>query len=129
MRVIKTIKPGQNGSRRLLRQYGKKLIKVRYREDKATNSLHTTVELIVDSRAIMPGYISTVLLKRSHQRVAVKKAYQDEGLRARAKTLGARWDNNHKLWIMSYAQADDLGIVDRVISPEELYKAGVVLDS
>ena len=50
MRVIKSIKPGQNSSLRLLRQYGNKLIKVRYREDNATNSVHTTVELLVDKR-------------------------------------------------------------------------------
>ena len=69
-----------------------------------------------------------MLLKRSRQRVAVKIVYQEETLRTRAKILGARWVNNHKLRIMYYAQANDLGIVERALSAEELYKAGIVLD-
>lgn len=129
MRVIKTLNPGQNGTQRLRRRFGDKLVKVRYREDLAENSLYTTVELIVDQRAIMPGYVSTTLGKRGRRRVAVKISFDEKALRHRAKVLGAKWNGDHKLWMMSYANAESLGIVDRVLSAENLYQAGVNLDA
>lgn len=55
MKVIKTIKPGQNGSRRFMRQYGERLVNVRYRKDYDTRSIFTTVEIIVAQRNLLPN--------------------------------------------------------------------------
>jgi hypothetical protein len=43
-----TLPPGRNGTKKLLRQYGDRLLRVRYRYDSETRRRLTTVELIVD---------------------------------------------------------------------------------
>jgi hypothetical protein len=40
--------PGQNGTKKLVKQYGEKLVCVRYRYDAARKKRYKTVELIVD---------------------------------------------------------------------------------
>ena len=41
------LKPGQNGTRKLLARFGERLLCVRYRYDEARSLRFTTVELIV----------------------------------------------------------------------------------
>jgi hypothetical protein len=48
MDVIKTLRPGDSGTKKLTKRYGEKLICVRYRKDQATQRRFTTIELIVD---------------------------------------------------------------------------------
>ena len=50
MEVKATIKPGRNGTKKCLQQYGDQLVCVRYRYDKHRNRRQTTVELIVDEQ-------------------------------------------------------------------------------
>ncbi len=50
-----TLSPGQNGTKRLLRQYGDQLVCVRYRYDKLSGKRLKTVELIVDEQDWVPG--------------------------------------------------------------------------
>lgn len=47
MDVIKTLKPGDSGTKRLSARYGDRLVCVRYRKDEDQNRRYTTVELIV----------------------------------------------------------------------------------
>lgn len=48
MEVKATFKPGENGTKRLLQQYGDQLVCVRYRYDRAKQRRYKTVELIVE---------------------------------------------------------------------------------
>ena len=48
MRVKRTIRPKDNGTKKLYDKYGNKLLAVRYRYDKKTKMRYTTVELIID---------------------------------------------------------------------------------
>lgn len=114
MRVTKTIKTGQNGAQRFTRRYGKRLVNVRYREDRSTHSLYTTIELIVDRRELPLGITLTATPSRQ-QWVAVKVAYQEESLRGKIKASGGRWSKQHKVWIMMRRWATELGLADRVI--------------
>ena len=116
MRVLKTIKPGQNGSQRFLRQYGSSLVKVRYRQDLIKRSLYTTVEIIVDQRELPLSIDGRAMLHfDSNTWVALKIDFNEPELRNRAKQLGARWSGKHKVWLMIYKAAVELGMVDRVI--------------
>jgi hypothetical protein len=45
-----TLKPGQNGTKRLVEQYGDQLICVRYRYDKVKRKRYKTIELIIDEQ-------------------------------------------------------------------------------
>ena len=50
MEVKATIKPGLNGIKKYLQQYGDQLVCVRYRYDKQRNRRQTIVKLIVDEQ-------------------------------------------------------------------------------
>lgn len=50
MDVVKTLKPGKPGTKRLQERYGEQLVAVRYRLDRKTNTHYTTVELIVEQK-------------------------------------------------------------------------------
>ena len=56
-----TLRPGQNGTRKLVERFGKRLVRVRYRYDTEQRKRYTTVELI------------------------------EQGLRAKLKAFGAIW--------------------------------------
>ena len=48
LRTRLTLAPGQNGTKKLARRFGQRLICVRYRYDDATKRRFKTVELVVD---------------------------------------------------------------------------------
>lgn len=48
MEVIKTLRPGDSGTKKLTQRYGDRLICVRYRKDDQQKRRYTTIELIVD---------------------------------------------------------------------------------
>lgn len=90
---------------------------MRYRRDVKTNTIYTTVELIVDEREQAPPNISlvSVYAHKRRQPVAVPIAWEEHELRARAKQLGARWSQVKKVWLMHYQTAVVLGISDRIV--------------
>jgi hypothetical protein len=58
VRTIKTLKPGQHGTKALLAHYGRSLLCVRYRHDKATRERVKTVEPIVRRNPRRPATAS-----------------------------------------------------------------------
>ena len=50
MRTLRTLKPGERGTKRLLARHGASLLCVRYRYDEDTREHLKTVELIVQRR-------------------------------------------------------------------------------
>jgi hypothetical protein len=50
VRTVKTLKPGQSGTKGLLRRDGPSLLCVRYRVDDATGERLKTVELVIQRR-------------------------------------------------------------------------------
>src|SRR5665647_1811719 len=55
MKTHTHLKPGQKGTRRLVEQFGDKLLCVRYRYDEIRQVRMKTVEIIVDERPINPN--------------------------------------------------------------------------
>ena len=51
MDVVKTLRPGKNGTKRYVELYGDNLVAVRYRLDAEKQLSYTTVELIIERRA------------------------------------------------------------------------------
>jgi hypothetical protein len=113
LRVSKRLSIGQRGTARWLERFGEKLVCVRYREDPRTGKRFTTVELIVDARAPKAG---------THFLVEVK--IQETGLRQRIKEHGGRWDQNRKLWRVSYEAIQALNLENRVVEKLPLVEAG-----
>lgn len=109
MKTRVSLRPGDNGTRQLQRQYGDKLVCVRYRYDPKARMRYKTVELIVDARPYVPENSAKYFAE-----VLVRIDFQEQELRERAKALGARWEPEQKKWRMRFKDALDLGLADRI---------------
>ena len=81
-RVVKTLRPMQPGTLKLVQRYGDALVCVRYREDAQRTTRYTTVELIIQASPVQRR-------GKDKQWVDVKIEWRESTLRARAKSLGA----------------------------------------
>lgn len=108
-----TLRPGQNGTRKLVERYGDRLVRVRYLYDSKTGRRLKTVELIVDAIAWKPR--PRKLRRRDDEIVAVRIAWDEKDLRERARRLGGVWRPAQRLWEITWGDAKRLGISDRVV--------------
>jgi len=85
-----TLRPGQNGTKRLAKKYGERLVCVRYRYDRSTGRRYTTVELIEDEieRRQAPTIDSKQDSPGNQQRLGVRIAYEETELRDKVKAAG-----------------------------------------
>jgi hypothetical protein len=79
------LKPGQNGTQRLVHQFGDALLCVRYRYDELNDDNLTTAEIIVDRRPRDRN-----LRYRDTNIVSVSVHYTEKALRDRLKAVGGR---------------------------------------
>jgi len=112
-----TLRPGQNGTRKLAERFGKRLVCVRYRYDETLRRRYTTVELVVAESAWIPRSRSPRSTRSPDDMVYVRVGYGEEGLRAKLKALGALWRPHHKLWELPWGVARGLDLQDRVVQP------------
>ena len=101
-RIVKTFKPLQPGTLKLVERYGAALVCTRHREDAAGTTRTVTVELVVETGA-------TRRRLQDGQTVDVRIEWREATLRSRAKTLGATLDPATALWRMPYRAARILG--------------------
>lgn len=80
MKAHTHLKPGQKGTRRLVEQFGDKLICVRYRYDEIRQVRMKTVEIIIDERPCDPN-----MRHRDKDTVAVMAPFTKTALRDRLK--------------------------------------------
>ena len=116
MDVIKKMKPGDPGTKRLKAQYGEQLVCVRYRHDRHNQRRITTVELIVDTGFYLPR--RDVRLPRqqpdTNRNVMVRIDYQETDLRQKIKQAGGKWEPERKRWLLKHSQAEKLGLISRI---------------
>ena len=112
VRTRLTLKPGDNGTKKLLRKYGSRLLAVRYRSDAAARRRFKTVELLEEE---LPWDPIAADPRPAGTTVLVRIAFDEAELREQAKTLGARWQKDRKLWQMTLATARSLGLEPRVV--------------
>jgi hypothetical protein len=103
-RVTKTLSPGQSGTARQVRIYGKRLVCVRYRVDILGKTRYTTVEVIVEKVPVRKP-------TKAPRQVGVAILWTESSLIQLAKTLGAKLDAKTKLWNMSRSAADTVKLV------------------
>ena len=116
MEVIRTIRPGDKGSQRFHVKYGERLVAVRYRKADDGQIL-TTIEIVVDRRPAPPPFRRLPELPAGP--VPLRIAYDEMELRQKVKQAGARWDPAHKHWLLDYQRVVELGLTERVISPNQ----------
>ncbi|MFA6956708.1 MAG: hypothetical protein WC538_12630 [Thermoanaerobaculia bacterium] len=105
--VVKTMKPGDPGTRRQLARWGSDLLCVRYRYDEARHERMTTVEIVVD-RGVRAAQVE------GDRFVGVRLRYEETELRQRVREAGGRWDARRKLWWLAWSSALRIGVADRV---------------
>lgn len=103
--VGSTMKPGDRGTRKLRREYGDRLVAVRYRYTESPPTRHTTVEIIVAQAPWTPAPSRLVL-------VEVKSWESD--LRKRIEQAGGRFMPSNGLWRVRYDKALALGLKRRL---------------
>jgi hypothetical protein len=108
-----SLAPGQNGTKKLVTQYGDRLVCVRYRYDAQRKVRHKTIELIVESAPWIPRGRSA--RRMPTDMVLVRIDYSETKLRERVKAAGAIWRHKHKLWELDWKTAREFGLQERVI--------------
>ena len=112
------LKPGQNGTKKLVQQYGDRLVCVRYLYDEERQRRYKTVELIVDEIPWNPG-ARPARKKPSRaldDRVGIRVEWNETELREQIKGAGGIWRPKQKLWEISYAKVSAMGLDDRIVS-------------
>lgn len=92
------LKPGQKGTRKLLKQYGDALVCVRYRYDSEKCKQFKTVEIIVSESPWTPPpakYAASDL-------VALHIGFEEKSLQEQVKSLGGKWERQRKVWLIRY---------------------------
>ncbi len=110
MEIKTTLRPGENGTKALLRQYGDQLVCVRYRYDKVRRKRYKTVELIVDESPWVPSTSYAM-----DKPVFLRVGYNELELRERVKASGGFWDVRRKAWRLEFRKAIELGLEDRIL--------------
>jgi hypothetical protein len=88
MKTRLTLRPGQNGTRKLVAKYGARLVAVRYRYDSQRGVRLKTVELVEEEQPwepeALPGCKPGTL-------VGIRIGFHEQGLRESIKAAGAIW--------------------------------------
>jgi len=122
MDVVKTLKPGKPGTKRLQERYGDKLVAVRYRLDRKTLTHYTTVELIVEQKYALikgqPGpstFTASTFTASAATNVALRIHRHETDLQRLIKSAGGKWDRDNLVWLIASAEAERLGLQERII--------------
>jgi hypothetical protein len=106
-RIVKKLRPGQPGTRRVMKRYGDGLVCVRYRHDRLGLYRVTTIELVIDAGPIHPRRFDAASF-------GVHLERHEHALRAALRAHGARWDPMDRLWWARGATLRKLELVDRI---------------
>lgn len=109
-RVMKTLRPPQPGTLRLLERFGDGLLCVRYREDPSGLRRFLTVEIIVGVRQTTRARRNSV----GRAMFPLQVAPTDRALRAAVKQAGAHWHPAERLWYLPANAIRRLGLEDRI---------------
>lgn len=109
MNIKATLLPGQNGTKDLQREYGDKLVCVRYRYDEKRQKRIKTIELIIDEKDWIPS------IAAAHDaEVFLTIGYTETTLRGQVKAAGGRWDPAQKTWKLTREKVLEIGLENRV---------------
>ncbi|WP_394237106.1 hypothetical protein [Pseudomonas anguilliseptica] len=115
MDVVKSLKPGKNGTKRFLERYGDDLIAVRYRHDAENQISYTTVELIVERKHKSPQP-RTQPPKQPTALVFIRVGYHEKEIQQAVKQAGGKWQPEQKAWLLSQKAVVELGLQERIIN-------------
>ena len=117
MQTKLTLSPGQRGTKKLLQKYGEQLVCIRYRYTSELKKRFKTVELIIEESPWIPENGKGAVKKASKydRPVSLRIGYRESELRDRIKSAGGEWDNEEKVWILSYRKTVEFGLQGRIL--------------
>jgi hypothetical protein len=116
MHIRSTVHPGQRGTKKLLAQYGERLVCVRYRYDGKRQKRLKTVELIVEEE----DWTVPTPSPKKNDMVHIALTVQEVPLRQRVKRYGGRRNPQRGLWEIRYEHVLALGLQARIIDTKGL---------
>jgi hypothetical protein len=111
LRTRLTLRPGQRGTKKLVKHYGDRLVCVRYRYDRATGKRVKTVELIVDETGWTPADPD---IPSGEPRYLLVGPHELR-IREKVKTAGGRWHPDKVAWSLPHDRIVSLGLVARML--------------
>ena len=103
--------PGEHGTKKLLRQYGDKLVCVRYRYDIEKSESLKTVELIIERN----HWEASKSRIHPNKIVEIKINYGEIQLGRLVKNAGGKWNPMKKVWKLPYREVKALGLEKRIV--------------
>ena len=116
MEVIKTFKPGDDGTKRYTDKYGQTLCAVRYRRSPCRTRVYTTVEIIVSEREAYRKN-DNAFIKRSVDKkwVALRIGFEEVELRNEVRRIGGRWSKSAQAWVANRRLAESANLGSRIV--------------
>jgi hypothetical protein len=119
MRTRLTIRPHQRGAKRLLAQYGDRLVCVRRRYDVEQKKRWKTIELIIEEHDWEPRGA----LPAADQMMRLRVAGGERELRRQVKAAGGKWRPQQQVWELRDEQVVVLGLTERIgQEPASIYR-------
>ena len=117
MDVIKTMQPGEAGTKRYVEHFGKALVCVRYRKHPDKHERLTTVELIIGNGFYLPesNTLADSPERNVNRNVYLRIGYNEKALQSQVKQAGGKWQPQHKVWVIRYREARRLNLLERVV--------------
>jgi hypothetical protein len=106
------LKPGQKGTKRLLAQYGDRLICVRYRYDVERKRRFKTVELLVAEQDWEPRRLPIA----PDRIVGLRVDFAEVAVRDQVKQAGGTWNPERRLWRLRYDRVVALALNHRIVN-------------
>lgn len=113
MKTRLTLKPGQNGTKKLQDKYGGRLLAVRYRYDPGRRLRVKTVELIEEE---LPWELPLLTSAEANAPVFIRIDYAENELRKSVKSAGGVWQPDRKLWRLPYSTVHAMGLEQRMVT-------------
>ena len=115
IRIGRRLEAGKPGTKKLLEEYGDRLICVRYRYDPEKKIKYKTIEIILDKGFWDPEALEV----KRNRKVEIRINYNEVELRKKIKAAGGIWNREKKVWELSYKSVKELGLKDRVVSEQD----------
>ncbi len=112
MKTKLILKPGQRGTKKLLNQYGDRLICVRYRYDEQSRKRFKTAEIIIDEKEWKP----IPKTPPSEEKVFIQIKWNEKELQTLIKKSGGCWHPELELWEITYRKVKKLNLESRIIT-------------
>jgi hypothetical protein len=109
VRTRLVLRPGQPGTKKLVAQYGPRLICVRYKYDPETQKRYKTIELIVSESDWTPR------TPPPDKVVFVRVVWGEPELARTVKAAGGRWNTARRLWELRYDKVVELRLEQRIV--------------